>query len=98
MALYGVRTSEIAAVLAHPIPEADYPFDAIAIREKIARSFCLLLSEKLEIIDSLPKLPVEKAARLVKILDDERAKFADVNRKHADHLALILRRQFRVVR
>ena len=70
-------------VPAHP----NTKFDEKKFLELLAGSISLTINEKKRIIESVPQLSQFQIDELMKIFDEERGKFAELEKKHADQIS-----------
>lgn len=68
---------------AHP----NTKFDEQKFLQLLAGSISLTINEKKRIIESVPKLSQFQIDELMKIFEEERGKFAELEKKHADQVA-----------
>lgn len=70
-------------VPAHP----NTKFDEKNFLELLAGSISLTLTEKKRIVDAIPQLSQFQIDELMKIFEEEKGKFAELEKKHADQIA-----------
>ncbi len=70
-------------VPAHP----NTKFDEKIFLELLAGSISLTLNEKKRIIDAIPQLSQFQIDELMKIFEEEKGKFAELEKKHSDQIA-----------
>lgn len=68
---------------AHP----NTKFEEKKFLDLLAGSISLTLNEKKRIIDAIPQLSQFQIDELIKIFDEEKGKFAELEKKHADQIA-----------
>ncbi|MBI5421511.1 hypothetical protein HZA44_00035 [Candidatus Peregrinibacteria bacterium] len=68
---------------AHP----NSKFDEAKVLELLAGSISLTISEKRNIIEHIPQLSQFQIDELVKIFEEEKLKFTELEKKHAEQLA-----------
>jgi len=71
------------------IPAHNLNFDETLFKSLLAGSISLLYNEKKAIITQIPKLSQTQIDELIKILNEEKKKFAELNKKHKDELKKI---------
>lgn len=71
------------AVPAHP----NTVFDEKNFLALLAGSISLTINEKKRIIEAIPQLSQFQIDELIKIFDEERGKFAELEKKHSDQIA-----------
>lgn len=72
------------------IPIGAHPntkFDEKKFLELLAGSISLTINEKKRIIEAIPQLSQFQIDELIKIFEEERGKFAELEKKHADQIA-----------
>ncbi len=69
-------------VPAHP----NTKFDGKVFLELLAGSISLTINEKKKIIEAIPKLSQFQIDELMKIFDEEKGKFAELEKKHSDQI------------
>lgn len=67
-------------------PHPNTTFDEKKFIELLAGSISLTITEKKRIIESIPKLSQFQIDELMKIFDEEKAKFSELEKKHADQI------------
>ncbi|MFA4815151.1 MAG: hypothetical protein WC653_03580 [Candidatus Gracilibacteria bacterium] len=68
------------------IPAHSLTFDENRFLNLLAGSISLTKDEKKKIVDSVPKLRQEQVDELIRIFDEERAKFVELSPKHGAQL------------
>jgi hypothetical protein len=68
---------------AHP----NTKFDEKKFLELLAGSISLTITEKKRIVEAIPQLSQFQIDELMKIFEEERGKFAELEKKHADQIA-----------
>jgi len=68
------------------IPSHNLSFDEQQFLHLLAGSISLAKDEKKRIIESIPKLRQEQVDELIRIFEEERAKFAELSAKHVEQL------------
>ena len=68
---------------AHP----NTKFDEKKFLELLAGSISLTINEKKKIIEAIPQLSQFQIDELIKIFEEEKGKFAELEKKHADQIA-----------
>lgn len=76
-------------ILKTEIPGHETTFDEMLFKELLAGSISLMYNEKKAIIAQVPKLSQFQLDELIKILKEEKRKFAELNKKHTDELKKI---------
>ncbi len=69
-------------IAAHP----NTKFDEKKFLELLAGSISLTINEKKKIIEAIPKLSQFQIDELMKIFDEEKGKFAELEKKHSDQI------------
>ncbi len=69
-----------------PLKEHSLNFDEIRFLKLLAGSISLSKEEKKKIIEAIPKLSQFQIDELIKILEEEKRKFRELNDKHLDQL------------
>ena len=82
----GIPQKDIDEIIAYPIPAHNNELDEKEFKELLARSVSLTQKEKIKIIDSLPKLSPYQVKELVRILREEKQKFAELEEKQKKQL------------
>ncbi|MBU1015587.1 hypothetical protein KJ657_00660 [Patescibacteria group bacterium] len=76
------------ALLSIPIPaHPNTKFDEKKFLELLAGSISLTINEKKKIIEAIPQLSQFQIDELMKIFEEEKGKFAELEKKHADQIA-----------
>ncbi len=84
----GQNQQDSQALLQIPIPaHPNTKFDEKVFVQLLAGSISLTLSEKKRIIEAIPQLSQFQIDELMKIFEEERGKFAELEKKHADQIA-----------
>lgn len=86
MYLFEVPQDEIDRVLRHPLPTRTYPFDAVALRDLVARCISLAEEEKHSLIERFLWISGAQAAKLALLSTAEQAIFAVRNEEHVRHI------------
>lgn len=68
-------------------PHPNTKFDEKKFLELLAGSISLTINEKKKIIEAIPQLSQFQIDELMKIFEEERGKFAELEKKHADQVA-----------
>lgn len=68
-------------------PHPNTTFDEKKFLELLAGSISLTINEKKKIIEAIPQLSQFQIDELMKIFDEEKGKFAELEKKHADQIA-----------
>jgi len=77
-----------AALLQMPIPaHPNTTFDEKAFIELLAGSISLTVNEKRKIVEAISQLSQFQIDELIKIFEEEKGKFAELEQKHADQIA-----------
>jgi len=76
----------LPAVITLQLPAHELKFDQQKFLHLLAGSISLTKEEKKRIIDSLPRLKQSQVDELMRIFEEERAKFAELSAKHVDQL------------
>ncbi len=71
------------------IPSHNLSFDEMEFKTLLAGSISLLYEEKMAIIQQVPQLTQHKITELTRILNEEKKKFTQLNKKHQEELAKI---------
>lgn len=74
----------ITSVIIPPHPNTK--FDEKRFVELLAGSISLTITEKKRIIEAIPQLSQFQIDELIKIFDEEKGKFAELEKKHADQI------------
>ncbi len=77
---------DLPQALSVPVPEHSLDFDQDHFIRLLASSISLSKDEKKRIIESLPKLKQSQVDELIRIFEDEKAKFAELSAKHVPEL------------
>jgi hypothetical protein len=68
-------------------PHPNTKFDEKKFLELLAGSISLTINEKKRIIEAVPQLSQFQIDELMKIFDEEKGKFAELEKKHSDQIA-----------
>ena len=68
-------------------PHPNTTFDEARFLELLAGSISLTINEKKKIIEAIPQLSQFQIDELIKIFDEEKVKFTELEKKHAEQLA-----------
>ncbi len=68
-------------------PHPNTTFDEVKFLELLAGSISLTISEKGNIIEHIPQLSQFQIDELVKIFEEEKVKFTELEKKHAEQVA-----------
>ena len=84
----GQNQQDSQALLQMPIPaHPNTKFDEKKFLELLAGSISLTITEKKRIIEAIPQLSQFQIDELMKIFEEEKGKFAELEKKHADQIA-----------
>lgn len=84
----GQNQEDSQALVKMPVPpHPNTTFDEQNFLQLLAGSISLTIGEKKRIIESIPKLSQFQIDELMKIFEEEKGKFAELEKKHADQIA-----------
>lgn len=75
------------------IPPHSLKFDELYFLKLLAGSISLMKEEKMKIVEAVPKLTQFQVDELIRILEDERRKFAELDDKHQAKVKELQQRQ-----
>lgn len=74
------------SILNAVIPPHQLTLDEKKFKELLAGSISLMYEEKMAILEQIPRLKQQQVDELFKILNEEKKRFAELNKKHQDEL------------
>lgn len=84
----GQNQQDSQALLQIPVPaHPNTKFDEKNFLSLLAGSISLTINEKKKIIEAIPQLSQFQIDELMKIFEEEKGKFAELEKKHADQIA-----------
>jgi hypothetical protein len=84
----GANQQQSQQLLSMPIPpHPNTTFDEQKFLSLLAGSISLTPKEKVRIVENIPKLSQFQIDELIKIFEEEKGKFAELEKKHAEQLA-----------
>jgi hypothetical protein len=87
--VFGDSTNKLFAENPPAIPIPEHPntkFDERKFLQLLTGSISLLKAEKWKIVESIPKLSQFQIDELMKILEEEKSKFAELSKEHGQQL------------